>query len=165
MKRIPWNKGKTGLQVPWNKGKLTPDDTKKKISDSCKGRIISDEAKKKISLSNIGKHTLEISDKTKDKMSKSAFKRFENKENHPRWKGGVSKDEHGGVENRQWRINIFERDNWTCQGCQKRGCYIEAHHVKSWARYPELRYELNNGVTLCKECHKLTNNYRGKNYV
>jgi 5-methylcytosine-specific restriction endonuclease McrA len=56
----------------------------------------------------------------------------------------------------EWRTKVFERDNWTCQTCRKRGVYLEPHHIKGWAKYPKLRYEVENGVTLCKECHKLT---------
>lgn len=63
---------------------------------------------------------------------------------------------------RQWRSDVFQRDNWTCQTCQVKGVYLEAHHIKGWAKYPELRLEMTNGVALCRECHKLTNNYKNK---
>lgn len=84
---------------------------------------------------------------------------------HPNWKGGISKDSHSPSEPKykKWRSSVFERDNWTCQTCGIRGTYLEAHHIKSWAQYPELRDDLENGVCLCKECHKLTNNYKGRN--
>lgn len=64
------------------------------------------------------------------------------------------------IRNRQtkkyknWREKVFKRDNYTCKKCGKRGVEIQAHHVKPWALYPALRYEVNNGITLCNECHK-----------
>lgn len=61
-----------------------------------------------------------------------------------------------------WREAVFKRDNFTCQSCNKKGGYLEPHHIKGWAQYPELRYEVSNGQTLCKACHKLTDNYMGK---
>lgn len=85
-------------------------------------------------------------------------------ENHFNWKGGISKNFHSPAEPkyREWRGKVFERDNWTCQTCGKRGCYLEAHHIKRWSDYPDLRYVLENGVTLCLQCHKLTDNYKNK---
>lgn len=61
-----------------------------------------------------------------------------------------------------WRLQIFQRDNYTCQICGKTGCYLEAHHIKNWAKYPLLRFKIYNGITVCKECHKKTNNYKGR---
>jgi len=36
---------------------------------------------------------------------------------------------------------------------------LEADHIKAFSEYPELIYDINNGRTLCKECHKKTDNY------
>jgi 5-methylcytosine-specific restriction endonuclease McrA len=85
---------------------------------------------------------------------------------HHNWKGGISVNVHSIMEPRyrQWRSDVFSRDNWTCQTCGARGVTLEAHHIKSWARFPELRYDINNGATLCKPCHELTPNYRGRKY-
>lgn len=58
-----------------------------------------------------------------------------------------------------WRKTIFERDKYTCQSCGAKG-QIEAHHIKEWAKYPMLRYDLDNGITLCKNCHKKTHGKR-----
>jgi 5-methylcytosine-specific restriction endonuclease McrA len=66
------------------------------------------------------------------------------------------------VKYKKWRSEVFQRDNWTCQTCNTRGNYLEAHHIKSFAKYPKFRYILENGVTLCRECHRLTDNYKGK---
>lgn len=57
-------------------------------------------------------------------------------------------------EYKNWREKVFKRDNYTCKKCGKRGVEIQAHHVKPWALYPALRYEVNNGITLCNDCHK-----------
>lgn len=73
------------------------------------------------------------------------------------WRGGVTPDNRAGrtgLEYRAWREAIFARDNWTCQKCFRRGgITIHAHHIKEFAKHPELRNELSNGLTLCKDCH------------
>ena len=53
-----------------------------------------------------------------------------------------------------WRQSVFERDSFTCQDCGQVRGYIEAHHKKSWAHFPNLRFEVSNGITLCKKCHQ-----------
>lgn len=99
----------------------------------------------------------------KAKRCKKCHSIYYVKENHHKWKGGIARDIHGNTENKVWRLSVFTRDSFTCQVCKKIGVYLEAHHIKSWATHPELRYEITNGITLCKECHKLTDNYKGKN--
>ncbi len=57
------------------------------------------------------------------------------------------------VEVREWRKAVFLRDDYTCQVCGAIGVKINAHHLESWAKAPSLRYEVNNGVTLCASHH------------
>lgn len=60
----------------------------------------------------------------------------------------------GSSDYTNWRTTVFQRDRFTCQNCGKRGGRINAHHIKPWAAYAELRYDVNNGITLCEKCHK-----------
>lgn len=56
---------------------------------------------------------------------------------------------------KRWRYDVFSRDHFTCQRCEdKRGGNLVAHHIKAFAEYPELRFDISNGLTLCKPCHK-----------
>lgn len=57
-------------------------------------------------------------------------------------------------EYKLWRASVFKRDDYTCQTCGVRGVKLNAHHKKAYALFPELRYSLQNGVTLCETCHK-----------
>lgn len=51
-----------------------------------------------------------------------------------------------------WRKAIFVRDGYKCTDCQTHK-NLNAHHVKNWADYPELRFNVDNGLTLCEDCH------------
>jgi len=80
------------------------------------------------------------------------------------WRGGTTKDRQlamGRPEYKNWRISVFTRDNFCCVICLSNKD-IQADHIKEWCNYPELRYEVSNGRTLCKSCHKLTDNYGPK---
>jgi len=152
-KRGGWNKNLKGMQSWHNISGLT----KKGQTAWNKGKAFSEESRKKMSISQKGKKLTELA---KEKISK----RMKGEKNH-NWKGGISQNKHSVKEPRykKWRNSIFQRDNWTCQTCRIRGVYLEAHHIKSWAGFPQFRYDLENGVTLCLQCHKLTDNYKGKN--
>jgi hypothetical protein len=57
-------------------------------------------------------------------------------------------------EVREWRRLVYERDDYACQVCGERGRKIQAHHLHPWAVRPELRFDLSNGVTVCRVHHK-----------
>ena len=79
----------------------------------------------------------------------------------PTWKGGVT-PEHLKIRNsqeyRDWRESVFSRDNYKCMNCGAKSMkgievYLHAHHIKKFSEYPELRMDIDNGLTLCKPCH------------
>lgn len=102
------------------------------------------------------KHT----DESRKLMSLKAKKGPE----HPFWKGGVCRNKNGNWLSRIWRVAVFIRDDYTCQECGERGGRLEADHIKPWALYPELRYAIDNGRTLCHDCHEKTETYGWKYY-
>lgn len=80
------------------------------------------------------------------------------RENSPIWEGGKA-GEHTLIRNstqyKEWREMIFQRDQWTCQQCGKvGGGRLEAHHILSFSKYPQIRFDIKNGITLCELCHK-----------
>jgi len=156
--RIPWNKGRhiqtnTG-KTHFKKGQKSPngmlgkkhtEEWKEAMSKRMKGRVSpmkgtkwTDQQRKKF---------LKSIKETWDRKGRKKYKRYIHTTATKKY--------------RKWRMKVFERDNYTCQFCGERGCYLEAHHVKGWAKFPKLRYDVENGVTLCKECHRLT---RTQNY-
>ncbi|HLD90964.1 MAG TPA: HNH endonuclease [Patescibacteria group bacterium] len=83
-------------------------------------------------------------------------------ENAPGWKGGVStinETVRKSMEYRQWRSEVFINNNYTCQNCDKKGGRLVAHHIIPFNyimdnNLTSILYDVNNGVTLCKTCHK-----------
>ncbi len=151
-KRIPWNKGKKGLQIAWNKGMkrtwFSPTEFKK-----------GHDAK------NFNWGTRTPWNKNKKGVSGGFPKGQRNTkisgENHYCWKGGIT------PLNRQLRRDVEirlacseskERDNYTCQmpECGIRGGKLESHHIKTFKEYPKLRAEITNLITLCHKCHNKT---------
>jgi len=105
-------------------------------------------------------------------------------ENCPTWKGGISKIQSRLRASRKylfWRKEVFKRDNYTCQKCGQVGGRLEAHHKRRFSKmldyikkrlpliplyeaamiYPPL-WNVTNGITLCKKCHKLRHKKLGK---
>lgn len=81
-------------------------------------------------------------------------------EKHYRWikdrtllKGRHDRNFHD-PDYKKWRIEVYKRDNYKCK-IENKDCRgrIEAHHILVWRDYPELRYQVNNGITLCHAHH------------
>jgi 5-methylcytosine-specific restriction endonuclease McrA len=162
---------------------------KRKIGLANKGKIRSPETRKRLSISHIGlrnslgtkrspewraKHGLlfigrKVSDSTRSLMSIAhRGKKYGGRrkdqwgKNNCNWRGGVSTDNQlirHSSQYKEWRTQVFVRDKWTCQHCKRTGVSLQADHIKPFAYYPTLRFDLNNGRTLCVECHRKTATY------
>jgi len=155
-------------------GPIHSEDQKAKWSKMRRGQKRSLEAIVKSRISNTGK---KLSEETKRKIGEAnrlslrgntpwnkGLKGFMAGEKHYNWKGGAGTERHRLMQQldyKNWRSAVFERDSYTCQSCGQTGTYLEADHIKPWALYPELRYAIDNGRTLCKPCHMKTDTYAG----
>lgn len=78
------------------------------------------------------------------------------------WNSELSEEDREDRERRRnrheyhiWRKAVYERDCYTCQRCKKRkGGYICAHHIENYTTNKEKRFDLDNGITFCGDCHK-----------
>lgn len=73
-----------------------------------------------------------------------------------KWEGGktpINQTHRTRVEFKEWRNKVFERDNWTCQVTGEKRLEFNAHHILNLAEYPELMYDVDNGITITKEAH------------
>ena len=93
-----------------------------------------------------------MSIEAREKVSQARVGRFFGEEN-PNWRGGhVPNPERNRAPAKKWSKQVRLRDG-ICQDC---GAFddLHAHHIKRWKDYPELRYDLSNGVALCRTCHE-----------
>lgn len=79
--------------------------------------------------------------------------------NNPAWKGGLqfrkeNEKKHLSSKYREWMFAVKNRDSWKCR-TQDETCVemLEAHHILNWIDFPEARYDVNNGITLCHAHH------------
>lgn len=96
------------------------------------------------------------SQKEKVKVHIKKLNKAQTKENHPMWKGGISGERQlsmQSIEYKTFRNDVFKRDRWRCIRCGHTGSGLNAHHILPYAEYKELRTDVNNGITFCKDCH------------
>lgn len=126
---------------------------------------------KKGHIRNLGSKRSELS---KQKMSLSSYLKGKFGNKHPCWKDSKKhsflKQVRETFKYRQWRSDVFQRDNYTCVSCGNSGCYIEADHIKRFIDIIEENkvttleaaevcnelWNINNGRTLCVGCHRKT---------
>jgi hypothetical protein len=155
-------------QVAWNKGKTAATDERvMKFTGSGNGLF------GKIGVSHpvfgtkrpgeksafFGKHH---SDSTKKRISDTwkilSPKYVKRGPDHPNWNPDLTQEERIVARKRpeiyEWRTLVYQRDDYTCQACGKRGVRLTAHHLYDYKRYPSYRTSPDNGVCLCKVCHE-----------
>lgn len=94
----------------------------------------------------------------RSKRCSSCYKRWNVGENHPLWIADrtklAKKQERGDSAYREWRMQVWLRDGFRCR-ISDSDCVdgLEVHHILGWSLYPELRYHINNGITLCRAHH------------
>lgn len=71
---------------------------------------------------------------------------------HPRYREDARRRNRSGAH-RQWQQAVLNRDGATCQRCGATGVEMHAHHLKSYKDFPDLRFDVTNGETLCYRCH------------
>jgi 5-methylcytosine-specific restriction endonuclease McrA len=142
------------------------------------GKHHTEEAKQKNREKHLGKHGSPSTEFKKGLIPWNTGKKCpwttkRNLENNPtkrgsenwNWKGGITpigQKIRASKEYILWRTAVFMRDDYTCQTCKQRGGKLEADHIKPFSQYPELRFAIDNGRTLCHECHKTTDTYLSK---
>jgi len=168
-------KGQFIKGIAYSKGLKRSDETRRKISEVQKGKKISDEHKAKISkalkgrkykpMSEQGRLNISLSHRGKRQPRSLETRRKLSEARHGdkwcTWRGGVSTKNQlvrHSLEYRLWRESVFKRDAFRCVIC-KVGGKLNADHIKRFSDYPELRFSIDNGRTLCEKCHRATPTY------
>ena len=133
------------------------EESKKKISDALRGRKQSKEQREKLSKYLTGRPSPIKGKHTQSLASRIRLSKQRRGENGSNWRGGlkpINKRIRAGIEFRLWREAVFARDNWACQKYGIRGGKLHPHHIQNFAQYPELRFAIDNGITLSKKAHE-----------
>lgn len=118
------------------------------------GKIASTETRKKMSLSHIGFKHPPRTEEWKIKQRKAHLGRTGKLASN--WQGGkteATKLIRNSIEYKEWRNQVFKRDDYTCRFCKVKGKDLEAHHIYPIHKSIKFIYDVDNGITLCKFCH------------
>lgn len=154
-------------------GKKMSEGHRKKLSVAHKGIPKTEEWKEKISRAHIGlpKDTRHLEEHQFKKGQSAWNKGIPNYdiqgEKHHNWQGGITPVNHSvriSLEYKQWRRAVFVRDNYICVECKAKSAkgekvVLHADHIKRFADFPKLHFDIDNGRTLCKDCHRKTDTW------
>jgi hypothetical protein len=134
--------------------KKAPEYRRRVQQQNAEKRKISADLRERLRAKALGR---KASPETRAKLSEVLKDRSPKGERHYKWKGGKPWKRFAEPRYIEWRTAVLERDAYVCQHCHRRCRKYErglaAHHVKPYATYPELRYDVANGITLCRQCH------------
>ena len=168
--------------IPTRKGAVLSEEVKDKIRKAHLGKkmsLESNQKKREWMLENNPfrgkKHTEDSKQRQRDRMlgrklslehKEKVIKTLRNGtgKDNPNWKGGTTPEDikfRNSDEYKEWRTNVFVRDDYTCRFCGQKGGGLNADHIAPFALYPELRLSSDNGRTLCVNCHRKTETYGG----
>ena len=144
-----------------HKDQRPTEEQKRKIGNFFRGKKWSEERKRKFSQTVTGIKHKPLTKEHRTKISIKNKGKFVGIQ-HWNWKGGITSERkilYFSKEYKLWRTAVFERDNYTCIWCGQVGRELNADHIKPWADYPELRFAIDNGRTLCISCHRKTDTW------
>jgi len=96
-----------------------------------------------------------MSNASKKKMSEAKKGKYRGKDN-PNWRGNLVSTEkrlRASYKNKLWRNSVLERDEYICQKCGAQD-NLHVHHILEFSKFPEQRFNINNGITVCMSCHE-----------
>jgi len=140
------------------------EDHKRKLRENSSrywlGKKRYPETIEKLRIAAMGKirHSDPHSEETKKKISQTKINSLLTLrgERHPFYKDGQSRNrkrEYKTFKFNKWRRSVYERDNFICQMCGQKGKELNCHHIKSFTNFSKIRFDISNGITLCKDCH------------